>query len=250
MLSTVGPDGRRHAQRLSAAHSLQDPGECARVTAGHPADESGVVENGRILGWLMLPRGEGPAVTVPCVSASSTLTGSPAAIGDFALKLPSTYLSHLFSFLPHTGSLPIDKIPERIKTPPYLIATPSVQLTDLEPVWDKKPVVTLFSDGVDLLVDGYTVFRRGSSSGADPCEIVCKLLEDEVDPAVEETLGHPVDLRWSGAQGNKAVDVLGNLIGGTSAERLGMMLDQEILAKRDLESMFYVDDTAVVVFPL
>ncbi|KAI0749458.1 protein serine/threonine phosphatase 2C [Daedaleopsis nitida] len=228
VLSTVDSDGKRHAQRLCVAHSLQDPEECARVIAGHPSNESGVVENGRILGWLMLPR----------------------AIGDFPLKLPSTYLSHLFRFLPHTGSLPIDKVPERIKTPPYLIATPSVQLTDLEPVWDKKPIVTLFSDGVDLLVDGYVVFRRGSSSGADPCEIVCKLLEDEVDPSVEETLGHPVDPRWSGVEGNKALDVLGNLIGGTSTERLEMMLDQKLLAGRDAETMFYVDDTAVVVLPL
>ncbi len=170
------------------------------------------------------------------------------AIGDFSLKLPSTYLSHLFKYLPHTGSLPLEGIPERIKTPPYVIATPSVQFTDLEPLKDSKPIIALYSDGVDLLVDGYVVFRRGTSSEADSTDIVAKLLQDQVDPSIEEVLGHKIDLRWSGAQKNKAVDVLGNLIGGVNTERLEMMLDKELFAKG--KPMFYVDDTTIVLYSL
>ncbi|KAI0787834.1 protein serine/threonine phosphatase 2C [Fomes fomentarius] len=225
-VSTVEPNGTRHAQRLCTPHSLDDPEEVARAISGHPPDETGVVANGRIVGWLALPR----------------------AIGDFSLKLPSTYLSHLFKYLPHTGSLPLEGIPERIKTPPYVIATPSVQFTDLEPLKDSKPIIALYSDGVDLLVDGYVVFRRGTSSEADSTDIVAKLLQDQVDPSVEEVLGHKIDLRWSGAQKNKAVDVLGNLIGGVNTERLEMMLDKELFAKGN--PMFYVDDTTIVLYPL
>ncbi|RPD61194.1 protein serine/threonine phosphatase 2C [Lentinus tigrinus ALCF2SS1-7] len=231
VLSTINADGTRHAQRLCAQHSMGDPAECARIVSEHSPDEAArVVEKGRVLGWLMLPR----------------------AIGDFALKLPSSYMSHLLKYLPTTGKMPLDGIPERIKTPPYLIATPSVQFTDLEPVWDRAPTVLLFSDGVDLLVDGSTLFHPGVSSNADPCDIVSKLLQDKVDTSVEEVLGHGIDPHWSGPEGNKALDLLGNLIGGKDAERLELMMDQECMAniKSERPSPFYVDDVAIVVYPL
>ncbi|TFK93949.1 protein serine/threonine phosphatase 2C [Polyporus arcularius HHB13444] len=229
VLSTADADGVRHAQRLCALHSMSDPAECARIVSEHPPEEAAhVVENGRILGWLALPRG----------------------IGDFSLKLPSTYMSHLLRFLPTTGKMPLDGIPERIKTPPYLIATPSVQFKNLEPVWNSAPTVALFSDGVDLLVDGYTLFHPGVSSNADPCDVVSKLLQEEVEPSLRKVLGHGGDAHWSGPEGNRALDVLGNLIGGTNVNRLEMMLDQERMANRKAKYPFYVDDVAIVVFPL
>ncbi|KAI0711970.1 protein serine/threonine phosphatase 2C [Cerioporus squamosus] len=229
VLSTADPDGVRHAQRICALHSMSDPAECARIVSEHPPEEAAhVVEKGRILGWLALPRG----------------------IGDFSLKLPSTYMSHLLRYLPTTGKMPLDGIPERIKTPPYLISTPSVQFTDLEPVWNNAPAVVLFSDGVDLLVDGHTLFRPGVSSNADPCDVVSKLLQEDVDPSLREILGHGVDAHWSGSEGNRALDVLGNLIGGTNTERLEMLLDQERMANKKAEHPFYVDDVAIIVFPL
>ncbi len=227
---------------------MSDPAECARIVSEHPPEEAAhVVENGRILGWLALPRG---TPLPPSTRLRHRLTHAAVGIGDFSLKLPSTYMSHLLRFLPTTGKMPLDGIPERIKTPPYLIATPSVQFMDLEPVWNSAPTVALFSDGVDLLVDGYTLFHPGVSSNADPCDVVSKLLQEKVDPSLRKVLGHGVDAHWSGPEGNRALDVLGNLIGGTNVNRLEMMLDQERMANRKAKYPFYVDDVAIVVFPL
>ena len=159
-------------------------------------------------------------------------------------------MSHLLRYLPTTGKMPLDGVPERIKTPPYLITSPSVQFTDLEPVWNSAPNLVLFSDGVDLLVDGSTLFRPGTSSNADPCDVVSKLLQEMVDPSVEKILGHGVHSHWSGPESNRALDLLGNLIGGMDAGRLELMLDQERMADSKAEHPFYIDDVAIVVCSL
>lgn len=65
-LSTVEPNGTRHAQRLCTPHSLDDPEEVARAKSEHPPDETGVVANGRMVGWLALPRGTScPVISGP-----------------------------------------------------------------------------------------------------------------------------------------------------------------------------------------
>jgi hypothetical protein len=48
------------------------------------------------------------------------------------------------------------------------------------------------------------------------------LLGDKIDSRVEQILGHGVESRWYGCDGNTAIEVPGNLLGGTDVERLLM----------------------------
>ncbi len=125
---------------------------------------------------------------------------------------------------------------------------PSVKFVDLQPYRAQHPVLTIFTDGVDNIVDGKWVFRPGSPSGADPCEVVSKLVQGNTDPALEELLGHRIEPRWSRSEGNKAVDILGNLIGGTNADRLETVLNQDRLVDRDPVSGLYIDDISIIVY--
>lgn len=46
---------------------------------------------------------------------------------------------------------------------------------------------------------------------------------------------------------NKAVDVLGNLLGGTNAARLESVLDQNRLVDKDPVSGLYIDDVSIII---
>ena len=170
-----------------------------------------------------------------------------AAIGDFALKLPSAYMRYLFRFMPYEGHADLTTMHKRIQTPPYVIATPSVRFTDLRPFQNNGPLLMLFSDGVDHLVDGYFVFSAGTSRNGDACDVVSRLLQDHADPAVEDLLGHKTQPRWSGDEGNRAVDVLGNLMGGLDSDRLQKMTDQTRFADKTTSPVFFVDDVTIVI---
>lgn len=169
----------------------------------------------------------------------------PLAIGDFGLKFESSYVDKLFRYVPstHRNFAPII---EFNKTPPYVSARPSVQYVDLEPLWDNKPVITLFSDGVDNIVNGAAVFRPGSPCTADPSQVVSALLEDTIESYVEKELGHPVKSKWNGENENRAVEVLGNLLGGTNVERLEMCMNQSMLGNLEEVPPFHIDDTTIV----
>jgi pyruvate dehydrogenase phosphatase len=164
------------------------------------------------------------------------------------MKFHSAYLANLLRHLPTTAHPEhLENILEHSRTPPYLSATPSVRFFDLEPLWARNPTVLVFSDGVDALVEGYYVFRPGDPSDADPAQVVAQLLQDDVGPDVRRGLGHPVQARW---HANRAVDVLGNLVGGTDVRRLAQVLDQEKLANRDALPAFRVDDTSIIACDL
>ena len=150
--------------------------------------------------------------------------------------------------MPTTFSTPLETVIPRIKTPPYLIVEPSVQFIDLRPYWEAKPTIMLFTDGVDCLIDGYFNFTPGKNSGGNPYQIVAALLQDGVDLYVEETLGHKVELKRTGPDGNKAVDVLGNLVGGMDVKKLEMVMNQELLADKSASPGFYIDDTSIIIF--
>ena len=171
-----------------------------------------------------------------------------AAIGNFKLKFHQAYLSHLLRFLPTTAQTPPEKVIPRIMTPPYLIVEPSVRFIDLQLYSTAEPTVMLFSDGVDCLVDGYFNFSPDVHRKSNPCQVVAALLQEDVDPFVEEALEHKVELRWTGPSGNKAVDVLGNLLGGTNVDKLKMVLDQKILADTTENPGFYIDDVSIIIF--
>jgi pyruvate dehydrogenase phosphatase len=84
-----------------------------------------------------------------------TPSGRLVAIGDFSLKLHSSYLAQHFSYLPTTASgRYIPGITKHSKTPPYLIAKPDIKYIDLQDFRNYNPILLLFTDGIDLLASG------------------------------------------------------------------------------------------------
>ncbi|KAJ7640772.1 protein serine/threonine phosphatase 2C, partial [Mycena polygramma] len=214
-LSYLDADNNRLSQELAEIHSPTNPKEFFRVSMAHPSAEKRVLEENRVLNFLAMTR----------------------AIGDFFLKFRSSFTANLFRFVPTTFVTKREIISELSLTPPYLIARPSVKYTDLAPLWDRGLLVVLFSDGVDNFVAGRWVFHPGNPCKANPLQVVVDLLQDDIDPYVPDTLGHGVQPRWTG---NRAVDVLGNLAGGTDAGRMQKVVD----AAEEL----YIDDTSIIVF--
>lgn len=165
------------------------------------------------------------------------------------MKLHSSYLANLFQYLPrYERHCPFAKYAPKILTPPYITSEPSVRFTDLHSVWRPDSKIFLFTDGVDNLVDGWLVFKPREHSGADPVDVVSALLAgDQVDPRIEEILGHKVVPRWSGQENNRATDVLGNLLGGEDVERLEMVTDLNRLDDQ-VGWPFHIDDTSIIVW--
>ena len=104
----------------------------------------------------------------------------------------------------------------------------------------------LFSDGVDNLVAGDLVFHRESPCKEPPAEVLGALLSDKIDPHIEAILGHEVGSNWLGHDGNKAVEILGNLLGGTNVQRLSMTTDPPISLDSETDE-FYIDDTSIIL---
>ncbi|KAI0671494.1 protein serine/threonine phosphatase 2C [Trametes maxima] len=230
-LSTIGNDGKRQGQRLCDMHTFKDPREYYRATMAHTHHEQPLLDwENRILGWLSVPR----------------------AIGDFALKLPAFYLANLFGYMPYYYKPPIVSYASKIITPPYIISEPSVRFTDLDSVWGEENKILLWTDGVDSLIDGCIVFTPEKHSGADPVQVVSGLLSNTPDPEIENILGHKVNPKWSQgmSEENKAVDILGNLLGGFDAERLAMVTDQHRLHDTGVGWPFHIDDTSIIVWGL
>jgi pyruvate dehydrogenase phosphatase len=172
----------------------------------------------------------------------------PLAIGDFSFKFHKSFLTHLFVHLETTASqLFIPGVTKNSRSPPYLIAKPAVKYVDLQLYRNRNPIVLLFSDGVDGLVSGTFVFHPSSPSDEEPSNVVGALLADKIPPSVESILGPGVESRWRGCDGNRAIEVLGNLLGGTDFRRVSMTLDPERLSNAD-DAEFYIDDTSIIVW--
>ncbi|KAH9856579.1 protein serine/threonine phosphatase 2C [Lenzites betulinus] len=225
-ISTQTSDGRRDWVRLSVDHIMSTPQEYFRVSMAHPYSEhNDVTRNNAVLGNLGMTR----------------------SIGDYYMKLPPSYITHLFTFLPGDPTYHPD--PKYIKTPPYTIAKPSTRFFDLEPVWDAKPMVFVFSDGIDHVVEHYSADVPNIKYPIDTGRLVAQLLGDDRDRReVAAFLGHPVEPGWN-QDGNKAVEVIGNLFGGANAERIQAATIQ---ASWDGDEWpeFYIDDTTLVVYTL
>ena len=175
----------------------------------------------------------------------SNLSTLLSAIGDFSLKFHSSFLTQLFSYLPTTASASyIPGITKYSKTPPYVIAKPSLKYINLEPFRDRNPILLLFTDGVDNLVSG-DWDSKATPHKEDPSDVVGALLGDKVGLRVESILGHKVEPRWHECYGNRAIEVLGNLLGGTDVRRLSMTMDPATLSDADAE--IYIDDTSIII---
>lgn len=105
----------------------------------------------------------------------------------------------------------------------------------------------MFTDGVDNLINAFHDFFQEEPSDADSVKIISALLEDEIPYFVAEALGHRAQSKWNGPGGNRALEILGNLVGGTDASRIAMSLDQKKLAEED---GLYIDDTTIIVWEL
>ncbi|KAI0359987.1 protein serine/threonine phosphatase 2C [Trametes cingulata] len=228
-LSTVDQSGKRRAEQLCIRHTCKDPREFCRVTVTHPATEKDIIDSQhKLLGWRTLSR----------------------AIGDFPLKMDGAYTRYLFEHA-STGHrrIPFCRFEHKILTPPYLTAEPQVRFIDLKPFRGQDPILLLYTEGIETIVDGSLVFTPGRHSGADPPEVLSSLLSsvlsDKVDDRVEEILGHNIEPRWSGGANNVAIDMLGNLLGGISPGRLEMVLDEGRLKAKD--NGFWIPDTSLMV---
>jgi len=106
-------------------------------------------------------------------------------------------------------------------------------------------MLILFTDGVDNLVSGRFVFQAIPRK-EEPSAIVGALLGDKVGLHVEGILGHGVEPKWHGCDGNRAIEVLGNLLGGTDITRFSMTMNPENLSDAD-DAKFYIDDTSIII---
>ncbi|KIM75627.1 hypothetical protein PILCRDRAFT_13408 [Piloderma croceum F 1598] len=110
-LSCTNPDGTRSGEKLLDLHTPTTPSEYFRVSMSHPAAEQDIFSGDRLLGTLSMTR----------------------AIGNFLLRFHSS-LTQLFSYLPTTASSSyISGITKYSKTPPYVIAKPSLRYINLQP---------------------------------------------------------------------------------------------------------------------
>ena len=158
------------------------------------------------------------------------------------------YSTKLFNHLAVFGARPLRKATiKNIKTPPYITADPSVRFVDLQPIWDQKPVVMVYSDGVNNLVNRCPHLHPRRPRHLMVPGTVAVLLQDEVDDSVPALLGHQIDLRWSQGLDNRAVDVLGNLIGGTDTQILSQVLDQDLLIGCTSSPRLHIDDTSILL---
>ncbi|KAL1949343.1 hypothetical protein VTO73DRAFT_8224 [Trametes versicolor] len=229
-LSSEAANGRRAWVKLSDDHSFRKPQEYFRVMMSHPHEEiENITERNCMLGWLDMTR----------------------SIGDYAMKFPRSYIDHVFTYIPE-GQKHVD--PDRVLTPPYLVATPSVNFTDLNSVWDAKPIVLVFSDGVDTIAEWYGAYDPGlPTRNVNPGRVVSQILGNDLDRAdVAQVLGHSVDPSGWTYDGNRAVEVLANLFGGTDGERISEATrrTRAMPISDDDVSTFYIDDTSLIVCAL
>ncbi|KAL7279111.1 hypothetical protein ACG7TL_006949 [Trametes sanguinea] len=181
-------------------------------------------------------------------------------LGAILHKAPYAYLRDLFHYAYQNQGTRTPEPPavvEKISSNLSLKANPSVRFIDLKPMRDKDPILVLFTDGVNCLVNGSTVFTPGVSSSAHPLTVMASMLAGpdrdlSIFPtkspmSLELALGHGVDFGWSRAHGvdNMAVEILFNLLGGFNADRLEQVVnwDRAIAHNPNL----FIDDTTLIV---
>ena len=166
--------------------------------------------------------------------------------------------SHLYHFGPHDTSL--REYVGRIKTPPYVSSEASVHFVDYGPgqLLERYPILMLFTDGVDRIVEGYQAHTSRAHGRADAAEVVTYLLglSEPSKARVKDILGHETEVKWNPKRSNRAVDILGNLLGGTDINRLKGIIAQTLPADSDSMTQtetgvkLDLDDTTVILCDL
>lgn len=174
------------------------------------------------------------------------------ALGDHHFKLPAKYVHRVLSHLPPRARF--DYSGSRIKTPPYISSWADVGYADLAKHKDMK--LFLYTDGVDDIVK-WLHRPPENPRKAKPAQIVAYLASESARTAsiAGDALGHAVQPRWNSVDGNRSIDILANLLGGTDTGRLGRVLDPNVLrllhgADWDDTKHVYIDDTTLIVCEL
>jgi pyruvate dehydrogenase phosphatase len=100
-------------------------------------------------------------------------------------------------------------------------------------------------DGVGNIFSGEFDFKL-TPHKEDPNALVGVLLGDQIRSHVKDILGHGVESKMPGCNGNRTIEVLGNLLGGTDIGRLSMSMDLAMLFQGK-DTQFYIDDTSIIV---
>ncbi|KAI0711973.1 phosphatase 2C-like domain-containing protein [Cerioporus squamosus] len=231
-IRTLDDPDVREADRLCASHALSASEELSRLSSSHPSEDL-VDDKQRLLGLL------------PNVSR---------AIGDFHLKYDAAYLDRLFSFLPHHGpdNTPLREHVSRIKSPPYVSNEASVRFVNYGLLADRYPILMLYTDGVDRIVLDCHGRTSDVPSRTNPADVVTSFLglSPQAKTRVEDILGHEVEVQWDPSRTpNIAVDVLGNLLGGTDVDRLKRVIAQTQSIDAGNEGLD-LDDTTIILCDL
>ncbi|KAG7439651.1 uncharacterized protein BT62DRAFT_1055213 [Guyanagaster necrorhizus] len=176
--------------------------EYLSITMMHLSKEKDdIIENSQLLGAVLYIRG----------------------LGDYSLKFPSEFSTELFFKLLRGQQLQCYQ--DGIQ---YCNVMPPTHFIDLTELQLHKSTLVLYTHGVDAIVDGEaTVSQRVKKlDGPDPSIIVGRLIGSQ-------RLNHSVEVSWIGSDGNWAVELLGNLVAGTSVELFAKFLGPAEHGQRD-----------------
>ncbi|KAK0479426.1 protein serine/threonine phosphatase 2C [Armillaria luteobubalina] len=216
----MSPDGYGDGERLLTLHSTHTPSEYFTILMRHPTTEKKTI-----------------------------IQDEP--LGDYPLKFESIYTSKLFFKLPGRTEKFLANFQANNKTPPYIMNVPDTRCINLTPLRHRNPTLMLFTDGVDTIVDGETLVSKNEPHTLDPAVVVGKILSHEIDSEyARETLKHDAEVDWMGSSENRnrATELLGNLMAGTSKETFASFLGPAERGEWDDSLCF--DDTTILLYEL
>ncbi|THH08376.1 hypothetical protein EW145_g2739 [Phellinidium pouzarii] len=210
-IAVLGATNKAHVRTqgrvISSTHNGRISSEAQRVRREHPGEEEAVLRN-RVLGAIAVTR----------------------ALGDHLFKLPVIYTGRVFmnASAGFKISTPLEEILPRIKTPPYVSATPDVNHI--------------------VLKDAFSASQADSTTPNDQRRflIMCSdglvdLLNNEPEP---ERWARVVGKALSSSDGSNAASaLLRHAFGGENAVEVSRLLTVEMCER-------WMDDTTIVVLPL
>jgi pyruvate dehydrogenase phosphatase len=231
--------GKWRVEVLTEDQTGRNANEAERMRSEHPASEAeDLILRGRVLGGLAVTR----------------------AFGDAEYKWPREGEELLYkAFIKSTGTA-VYRAPARLKTPPYVIATPIVTHHKLslpnpassEPkpssslkflvlatdgLWDE-----LSSEDVVALVGGYFAGLKGTISKSSLPALVPTTVGSLTAQGKEETKGNGQEGSWAFVDDNVSAHLIRNAFGGGDEGKLRKVLSIPAPHSRD-----WRDDVTVTV---